>query len=190
MAHYEQQEFIKKVKDNFGEFFKNVKVLDVGSYDINGEQRHLFENCDYTGIDLEMGPGVDIVASGNEYSAPDEHYDTIISCECFEHNPFYDETILNCIRMLKPGGLFLFTCATTGREVHGIKKQEEENSKKYDNWKIMPSIKQIGWDENYYKNVTEEDVRKVINIEKIFENFKFEINYIHHDLYFYGIKKV
>ena len=44
MAHERQQEFCKKVKDIFPEYFKGVNVCDVGSLDINGNNHYLFED--------------------------------------------------------------------------------------------------------------------------------------------------
>ena len=40
-----------------------LKVLDVGSFDVNGNYREIFESIglDYTGLDMEKGPNVDIV---------------------------------------------------------------------------------------------------------------------------------
>jgi hypothetical protein len=40
-----------------------VSVLDMGSYDVNGSYRHLFneERYQYTGVDTEEGPNVDVV---------------------------------------------------------------------------------------------------------------------------------
>ena len=55
MAHIEQIIFCIKVKNMFPSYFKNIDVLDVGSLDLNGSNRYLFENCRYTGIDI--GPG-------------------------------------------------------------------------------------------------------------------------------------
>jgi len=88
MAHTEQREFIFDVKDFYPEYFDNVKVLDVGSLDINGSTREFFSNSDYTGIDIGSGKNVDIVVEGQNYDAPDESFDVVISCECFEHNPY------------------------------------------------------------------------------------------------------
>lgn len=34
-------------------------------------------------------------------------YDITISCNCFEHNPYWRETFLNMHRMTKEGGLCL-----------------------------------------------------------------------------------
>ena len=40
-----------------------LKILDVGSYDVNGNYRSIFESMGhkYNGLDMERGPNVDIV---------------------------------------------------------------------------------------------------------------------------------
>ena len=52
MAHREQVEFCNKVKDLFPNHFHKVKVLDVGSFDCNGNDRGMFIDSEYIGIDL------------------------------------------------------------------------------------------------------------------------------------------
>lgn len=195
--HKEQKSYIDKVKKMFPEAFRDRKVLDIGSFDVNGNEKPWFENCDFIGLDLLPGPGVDVACPANEYDAPDETFDTIISCECWEHNPFYKESILNAIRVLKPGGYFIWTCATTGRPVHGTKTQDEIDRKNnktsqgnsVENWKTMPNVKRENWDNEYYKNITEEDIREFCDVDKIFSTYKFEVEENHCDLYFWGIKK-
>lgn len=185
MAHIEQRKFCEKVKERYPDFFKNKKVLDIGSLDINGSTRDLFENCVYIGVDLGEGKNVDVVSIGHLYDAPNEYFDTIISTETFEHDMYYEKTIANIIRMLKPGGLFLFTCATTGRPEHGTRNS------------IYPMIDApflINMSEewaDYYKNLTEEDIRKTPSFNISFPDGYFELNNhatIGADIYFYGIK--
>lgn len=195
--HKEQIEYLDKVKKQFPDAFKNKKVLDIGSFNVNGNEKPWFEDCDFTGLDLLPGPGVDVACPANEYNEPDETFDTIISCECWEHNPFYKESILNAIRMLKPGGYFIWTCATTGRPVHGTKTQDaiDRSNKKTaqgnsaENWITMPNVEKENWDNEYYKNVTEEDIREFCDVDFIFSSYEFEVNTSHCDLYFWGIKK-
>lgn len=78
-------------------------MLEVGSLDINGSVREAFSNCDYTGVDLELGPGVDLARQGQSVDFPTGHFDTTISVECLEHNPFWRETVANMLRMTRPG---------------------------------------------------------------------------------------
>lgn len=82
--------------------------------------------------------------------------------------------------MLKSNGLFLFTCATTGRAEHGTLQCIPE---------YCPLTHKTPEWANYYKNLTEDDIKNIENIENIFNIFKFETNPYSCDLYFYGIKK-
>ena len=179
MAHVAQQEFFKKVKEQFPERFKNCSVLDIGSLDLNGNNRYLFEDYTYIGVDVGVGPNVDIVSKGHEYKS-DEQYDIVISSECFEHDMYYAETIKNCISLTKSNGFFTFTCASTGRGEHGTRRTNPHDA---------PFLNEIeGWSD-YYKNLTESDIREVIDIESHFSEFLFQYNGGSYDLYFWGIKK-
>lgn len=193
MAHKEQTEFCLGVKVLFPDAFCNARVLDIGAFDVNGTERDLFTDCEFIGLDIAPGDGVDVVCPAQDYDEPDESFDTIISCECWEHNPFYAESILNAIRMLKSGGLFLFTCATTGRAVHGTKSVNEEQKSIALSlgraWKTMPNVFAKDWDNEYYLNLTEEDIRDVVDIDKTFSIYAFQVEETHHDLYFWGIKR-
>ena len=184
MAHTEQRNFCKSVKDKYPDFFKNKKVLDIGSLDINGSNRDLFENCDYTGLDVGEGKNVDIISIGHLFNGPDKHFDTIISTEVFEHDMFYEETIKNVIRMLKPGGLFLFTCGAPGRPEHGTRRCGAF---------CAPLLLEVSeeW-ADYYKNLTPDDFKVIPKFKETFPDCYFEIKdtdiEIPSDLYFYGIK--
>jgi len=180
MAHPEQRKFCESVRDKYPHLFMNKNVLDVGSLDINGNNRFLFQDCHYLGIDVGEGKNVDIVVMAHDFSAPDNAYDVIVSTECFEHDMYYDKSIKNIVRMLKPGGIFLFTCASTGRPEHGTRNTSPENA---------PLLSQFTDWGNYYKNLTEEDIRQVIDVDQIFSEYYFEYEPTAFDLYFYGIKK-
>lgn len=176
MAHPEQAVFCTSVKKKHPELFKNVDVLDIGSLDINGNNRYLFEDYTYTGVDLGEGKNVDVVSRGHEFK-PGKQYDVVISTECFEHDQHWKETIQNCIDLTKSGGLFIFTCATTGRQEHGTRRTTPQDS---------PFTHEIFND--YYMNLTKEDVLNVLNPQD-FEEYEFDKNDKTKDLYFYGIKR-
>lgn len=87
---------------------KKLKVLDVGSYDVNGTYKHLFNKryFKYEGLDISPGKNVDIVV-GKPYSwsIKDNHYDIVISGQAFEHTEFFWLTIMEMTRVLKKDGL-------------------------------------------------------------------------------------
>jgi SAM-dependent methyltransferase len=177
MSHKQQIEFVSFVKKQYPKYFDKSTVLEIGSLDINGSVRPLFTNCAYIGLDIATGPGVDVVGLGHEYDMPTATFDCVISCECFEHDPFYEKTFLNMLRLCKPGGLIIFSCATVGRAEHGTSCCEP---------RVSPLTVAAGWD--YYKNLTEKDFRKICKFESEFKQFEFSTNTIVHDLYFYGIR--
>lgn len=178
MAHPEQQQFMLSVKSKFPEKFTNVRVLDVGSLDINGNNRYLFdEKSKYLGIDVGLGKNVDIVCRGHEFI--DYHgFDTIVSTECFEHDEFWKKTIANIIKLLRPSGLFAFTCASDGRQEHGTKRTTPQDS---------PFTSLIN---DYYHNLTEKELMENFDLDSLFEQFEVkQVTNWPQDLYFWGIKK-
>lgn len=177
MAHPEQATFCTSVKRKYPEMFNNIDVLDIGSLDINGNNRYLFENYTYTGVDIGEGKNVDIVSKGHEFK-PGKQYDVVISTECFEHDQHWRETIANCIELTKPGGLFLFTCATTGRQEHGTSRTTPQDS--------PFTHKQFN---DYYMNLTVSDILSIKGFANSFSEMGFSDNQHTKDMYFYGVKK-
>lgn len=112
-----------------------IKVLEFGSLDINGSIRSIFEShsSSYVGVDLQTGPGVDVVCSANEFDT-DEEFDIVVSCEVFEHTPLWREIIDNAHRLLRQGGLFIATMAGEGRAPHSaIDGNTPRDCEYYDN---------------------------------------------------------
>jgi len=79
---------------------KDKKVLDVGSYNVNGSYKDLFSN--YTGLDIEAGPNVDIVAKSlYDFGVPDNSFDVVISGQTLEHVEDMKRWILEVARVAK-----------------------------------------------------------------------------------------
>ena len=175
--HPVQQRWCEQLKKCLPMYFKDKKVLDVGSLDINGNNKYLFENCEYTGLDVISGKNVDIVSIAHEYGIVDISYDVVFSTNSLEHDLYYQLTLQKMIDLLRKKGFLFFSVATSWHE-HGTNKTTPNQS----------GTSQMGeeW-ENYYKNLSEEDVRKVIDIDKIFSQYEFSIE--DRDLRFWGIKK-
>ena len=89
--------FCRMVKLKFPHYFRGIMVLDVGSFDVNGNNRHLFQDCQYVGVDVGEGPNVDVVSLAHEYQAPRESFDVVISTECFEHDMYYRRTLTHIV---------------------------------------------------------------------------------------------
>lgn len=92
---------------------KNVEVLDVGSYNVNGSYKEIFDipKYVYTGLDVCEGPNVDIVPK-DPYSwkeIKDQTFDMVISGQAFEHIEFPWLTIKEIARVLRPSGYCIIT---------------------------------------------------------------------------------
>ena len=62
-----------------------MRVLDIGSFYVNGSPRALFAAAEtYVGIDSRSGPCVDVVSSAKDYET-DTPFDVVVSCETLEH---------------------------------------------------------------------------------------------------------
>jgi SAM-dependent methyltransferase len=177
MAHPEQAEFFSGVRAHYPAAFNDARVLEVGSLDINGSVRELFAACRYTGVDLQLGPGVDLACQGQLVEFPSGHFDTTISAECLEHNPFWRETVANMLRMTRPGGLVLISCATTGRLEHGTSRTNPDAS---------PFTSAAKW--TYYRNLTAADIEASLNLDGWLADWASWTNFITRDLYFVGLR--
>ena len=170
MSHQAQLDFVASLRFKFPEYFIGEYVLEIGSLNINGSIRPFFEKCTYVGVDLGEGADVDVVARGEDLTYEDGAFDVVASCECFEHNPEWVATLKNMIRMAS--GLVFFSCATTGRKEHGTRRTSPQDAP---------------FCGDYYANLTEEDVRREIDLS-VFKRYEFSTNSDCHDLYFWGIK--
>ena len=108
-----------------------VRVLDVGSLDLNGTYRPLVvgEGWHYTGLDLEGGPNVDVVAEDPyRYPFDDGAFDVVLSGGTMEHVGEIWRWVPELARLLRPGGMLAIV--THWRyEVH---------RHPVDNWRVLP----------------------------------------------------
>lgn len=179
MSHQEQRRFIALVNEHLLKHARPRRTLEIGSYDVSGSVRDLFrDSTSYIGADLIEGPGVDIVKSGHEIDLESNSLDLALSCECFEHNPYWLETFQNMIRMTKPGGFVVFTCASRCRPEHGTARSRPL---------LSPGTQSGGG--NYYRNLRRFDFEKRLDLADIFVIYRFYYIPTSRDLYFFGVKK-
>ena len=99
------------------------KVIEIGSYDVNGSLRSFFERLkpeQYIGIDLEKGPCVDIICDAEEVlnRFGSESFDVIISTEVIEHVKDWQKVISNIKGICKKEGVILITTRSYGFPYH------------------------------------------------------------------------
>lgn len=96
-----------------------LRIVDIGSYDVNGSYRPLFDKpgWHYQGVDLAPGPNVDVVLE-SPYRLPfaSESADVVVSGQAFEHVEFFWQTWLEMVRVVKPGGQIFLIAPSRGPE--------------------------------------------------------------------------
>lgn len=90
-------------------------VVDMGSYDVNGNYRHLFTN--YIGVDIGPGPNVDVIVGSDEWEKL-ENVDCVISGQTLEHVADIPAFMSGIYRILKPGGFLCIIAPSEGPPHH------------------------------------------------------------------------
>jgi len=135
---------------------ENKKILDVGSYDVNGTMKPIFEKGQYVGLDMEAGPNVDIVGVSHNIPFEKDEFDIIISSSCFEHDDMFWISFQEMCRVLKHGG-YMYVQAPSNGPYHGW---PGDNWRFYiDSWKALEKWgKKLGFDielvEHYIDDTT------------------------------------
>lgn len=181
--HIEARDFVARTKARFPAHFANGRrVLDVGSLDMNGNNRFLFDpTCIYQGIDIVSGSNVDHVCAAGDFCADEApaQYDTVVSTECFTYDLDFVRSLRNIVRLLKPGGLFVFTCATTGRPEHGLWPRPHD---------VVVAQSTVDWYPTYLHTLTPEDIQRAVPIHVYFDAHSFEIDTVAKDMHFWGVR--
>jgi len=91
---------------------RGKRVIEVGSYDVNGSLRYVVEllkPTEYVGVDIVEGPGVDIVCSvenlAQEFGR--ESFDIVLSTCTLEHIRDWKKAVSNIKNVCKPNGIIL-----------------------------------------------------------------------------------
>jgi SAM-dependent methyltransferase len=99
------------------------KVLEIGALQVYGGARACIESrqpAEYIGVDVEKGPGVDLVCDAEKLMDifSDESFDIVYSTELLEHVVNPKIVISNMKRLCKRNGTILITTRSYGFEYH------------------------------------------------------------------------
>jgi SAM-dependent methyltransferase len=118
--------FVKKYLDRS----KKLEILDIGSYNVNGTYKELFNNSTwkYLGLDMTEGPNVDIVSISAYDFGIDKKFDVVVSGNCLEHVEAPWKWISELVKVTKKGGLVcIITPFSLGEHRYPV-----------DCWRILP----------------------------------------------------
>jgi len=137
---------------------QDKKIIEIGSYDVNGSFRQLYEPWkpkEYIGVDIESGPGVDMICNAEDVlkNFGENSFDIVISTELLEHVENWRKVISNMKNICKPDGIIIITTRSKGFPYHGYP---------YDYWRY-----------------------EIEDMNRIFSDFI--VNKIENDKYFSGV---
>jgi len=94
-----------------------LTVLDVGGQNVNGTAHDWFTHpaTTITTLDVE---NADVIADARTWQ-PTRQFDVVMATEVFEHIEDWRAVLNTMALALRPGGVLLATCASTGRPAHG-----------------------------------------------------------------------
>jgi predicted SAM-dependent methyltransferase len=95
------------------------RVLEVGSYNVNGTVRDVLPIT--LGVDMTEGPGVDEAVNVGDLITRfgNESFDSVVSCDALEHMEHWDSSLMNMWGVLKTGGWMCLTMAALTKGYHG-----------------------------------------------------------------------
>jgi hypothetical protein len=111
---------MRKFRDTYLDTAKDLRILDIGSFDVNGTYAPLFKNEKWTyhGADMVQGKNVNILLN-NPYDwnqIKSNSYDVVISGQAYEHIEYFWITTLQINRVLKVGGMACIIAPASGQE--------------------------------------------------------------------------
>lgn len=120
--HKSSYENMRRFADKYLKEYEaeNLKIIDIGSQDVNGSYRNLFNKTGwkYTGADVVAGKNVDIVINDmyNWKEIKSNSYDIVISGQTLEHVEFFWITMSEIHRILKQNGMACIIAPSSGPE--------------------------------------------------------------------------
>jgi SAM-dependent methyltransferase len=114
--HISAMHFGKLFFDTYLSNQGKVKILEVGSLDVNGSLRSVKPTySEYTGVDFQKGDGVDIVLqTADRLPFEDNTFDAVVCSSVYEHAEFFWALHLECLRVLKSTGLLYVNAPSNG----------------------------------------------------------------------------
>lgn len=107
------KEFVERYKDRL-----NGKVLEVGSYNVNGTIRDVVDIT--VGVDIRKGHGVDLVCPVEDLLSHYKpgYFDACVSVETLEHVENWKAFFRVTWELVKPGGWLVMTMAHQNKGRH------------------------------------------------------------------------
>jgi SAM-dependent methyltransferase len=137
--HDSVYQWTKEMVDKYDLDNSEAWVLETGSCNFNGSVRDHFTKCDnYMGIDMQAGPGVDVVVSTHDMFDSKyiqrNSFDVVMCTEMLEHDPKFWVTMQNLYDALDEDGILVLTARGATADGRSFWEHGYPN----DYWRFMP----------------------------------------------------
>lgn len=158
--HAANKAFWEYCADKYPEFFgEGKRVIEYGSYDINGSIRPILKSEVYVGVDWRPGPSVDLVCLAHEVKI-DEGFDAVVSASMLEHDPFWEKSLQNMVEALKPHGIIILSWGAALNPQHCLSEAPDGNFHALKAGSVLNKLKELGvsvyefWYESNLERIT------------------------------------
>jgi len=119
------------------------RVIEFGSYNINGSIRGLFNCTDYLGVDWRAGRGVDLVSLAHEFKT-EKPYDSVVSASMLEHDPHWEKSLNALLDCMKDDGILILTWGSALNEEHCLREAPDGKFHALPAGKVIQKLKAEG----------------------------------------------
>ncbi|UCG53513.1 MAG: hypothetical protein JSW58_08145 [Candidatus Latescibacterota bacterium] len=98
-------------------FLKEATVIEIGSANINGSIRPIFDAEEYLGVDWREDRDVDYVALAHKLPGEDE-WDAVVSASMLEHDPHWRASLTKMVKLLRSNGALFLSWGVAGNPRH------------------------------------------------------------------------
>ncbi len=117
--HPANRVWLKHLRGRYREYFNEAKVLEIGSYNVNGTARDFFSDCEYVGVDRDAGPGVDLVCQAIDTKFEPLYFDALVAMSVFEHDSDWASAFEHVLQWVRKHGLVVLCWGAEGNRQHG-----------------------------------------------------------------------
>lgn len=117
--HFEDRLFWQRCTERYPHYFEAPsKVIDFGSFNINGVIGDWVKSPFYIGVDWKPGPNVDLISLAHEVPFRSKFFNMVVSSSMLEHDPYWKKSLTKMIDVLKEDGLFAISWGAARNSPH------------------------------------------------------------------------
>jgi len=145
--HKRNEQWWNRCKNTYGIYLNNKasKIIEFGSYNINGSLRDMFACHEfYLGIDWRPQTRyVDIVSLAHELKL-DQKFDAVISASMLEHDPYWEKSLANMLSYMKDDGIMILSWGAALNAPHCLAEAPDGHFHSLKAGSVINKLRELG----------------------------------------------